>query len=998
MKRFLLTSLTLLLSGAFLFAQERSVSGTVTDASTGEGIPGVNVLIQGTTSGSVTDIDGKFQLEVPSGAVTLVLSYVGYKTVTVALSPAQTTVDVGLEADVTALSEVVVVGYGTQEKKEVTSAVSSVKAENFNQGNVNNPAQLIQGKVAGLSITKPGGNPNGGYQIRVRGTSSVGQNTQPLVVIDGIAGGSLDNIDPQDIASIDVLKDGSSAAIYGTRGSTGVILVTTKTGKEGRFEVDYNGLVTVEMPARFVPMMDADGFRALSLELGISTNDAGSTTNWFEEITQTAKSHVHNLSMSGGSSKTTYRASINYRDAQGIAITTGFRQLNSSLNITQKGLKDKLTVTYNLFGTFKQADYGFDEAFRYATVYNPTAPVNLDPGATDYDRWQGYYQSIAFDYYNPVAILELNTNQGKDTRINQAIRGSYEVLENLSVDAFFSLQNESFLRGRYYDKNSYWRGVDTDGRGERELNQNFNQLFETTVRWTGDIGAANLNVLGGYSYQDFINEGFHAYGGIFITDAFGFNNLGAARQFPQGLGDIDSYKDRAKLIAFFGRVNLNVNETYFLSASVRQEGSSKFGENNKWGLFPAVSAGVELANFIGSPSIDNLKARVSWGVTGNLPRNSYASLFRLTSGSSFFYNGAFVPGYGPGSNANPDLKWEKKSEIDIGIDYSFMGSRIFGSLDYYTRTTSDLLLNFTVPVPPNLYNSTLSNIGEIKNSGIELAVAWKAVQATALSYTPSLTFNYYLENKIVSLSSGDLEFGGFRDISDMGSPGQNGTPLIRVEEGKEMGQIWGLVYEGVDETGNWVFADVNGDGIKSGGNEDRAVIGHGLPDFDLGFSNTFTFGQNWDANIFFRGSFGHDLLNSYRGFYEVPNLVTGYNVYETAGDIRSPGGVLLTTNSGKASSLHVEKGDFLRLDNFNIGYNFSLPANAAFRKIRLYLAGNNLFTISGYKGVDPEVRWIDQEIGSDDSYQMGGVLSPGLDRRNTWFVTRSVSLGVNLGF
>jgi iron complex outermembrane receptor protein len=988
----------MLVSVALLYAQERSVSGTVTDATTGEGIPGVNVLIQGTTSGSVSDIDGKFQLEVPSGEVTLVLSYVGYKTVSMVLTPAQTTLDVALEADVTALSEVVVVGYGTQEKKEITSSVASVKAEDFNQGNVNNAAQLIQGKVAGLSITRPGGNPNGGFQIRVRGTSSVGQNTQPLIVIDGIAGGSLDNLDPSDIASIDVLKDGSSAAIYGTRGSTGVILVTTKSGQEGRFDVDYNGYVTIESPSRFVAMMDAAGFRDLSLEQGISTNDAGSSTDWFDEITQTAKSHVHNLSMSGGSNKTTYRASINYRDAQGIAITTGFRQLNSSLNLTQKGLNDKLTVSYNLFGTFKKADYGFDEAFRYATVYNPTAPVHLDATDPDYNRWQGYYQSIAFDYYNPVAILELNDNEGKDTRINAAIRGSYEIIENLSVETFFSLQNESFLRGRYFDKNSYWRGADTDGRAERELNQNFNQLFEATARWSGDVGPANLNILGGYSYQDFVNEGFHAYGGIFITDAFSFNNLGAARQFPQGLGDIDSYKDRAKLIAFFGRVNVNVDETYFLSASVRQEGSTKFGENNKWGLFPAISAGVELANFIGSPSIDNLKVRVSYGITGNLPRNSYQSLFRLTSGSSFFYNGQFVPGYGPGSNSNPDLKWEKKSEIDVGVDYSFMGSRLFGSLDYYTRTTTDLLLDFTVPVPPNLFNHTLANIGEIKNSGIELALSFKAVQQPALTYTPGITFTYYLENTIVSLSGGELSFGGVRDISDMGSPGQNGTPLVRVEEGKEMGQIWGLVYEGVDETGNWVFADVNGDGNKSGGNEDRAVIGHGLPDFDLGFANSLTIGQNWDVNVFFRGSFGHDLFNSYRGFYEVPQLVSAYNVYETAGDIRSPGGILLGTNSGKASSLHVEKGDFLRLDNFNIGYNFGMPSGAAFRKIRLYLAGNNIFTITGYDGVDPEVRWVDQEIDANDANQLGGILSPGLDRRNTWFTTRSVSLGVNLGF
>jgi TonB-linked SusC/RagA family outer membrane protein len=997
MKRFLLACLMVFFSGALLYAQERSVSGKVTDATTGEGIPGVNVLIQGTTSGSVTDIDGKFQLQVPSGAVTLILSYVGFKTVTVPLSATQTTADVALESDVTALSEVVVTGYGTQQKKEITSAVASVKAENFNGGNVNNAAQLVQGKVAGLSITKPGSDPNGSYQIRVRGTSTVGANTAPLIVIDGIVGGSLDNLDPNDIASIDVLKDGSSAAIYGTRGSSGVILVTTKTGKEGKFNVEYNGYVAVESPSKFVPMMDAAGFRKLSVEQNITTNDAGASTNWFKEITRTAVTQVHNLSMSGGTSKTTYRASVNYRDAEGIAITTGFKQLNTSLNLTQKALKDKLTITYNLFGTYKVANYGFNEAFRYATVYNPTAPVHIPATDPSYDRWQGYYQSVAFDYYNPVAILELNKNEGKITNINSAIRGSYEIIKNLSVDAFYSLQSTSNLGGRYYDQNSYWVGNDTQGKAERQYDQNFNQLFETTGRWSGDLGPANINALLGYSYQEFMNEGFHAYGGGFITDALSFNDLSSAQQFQKGLGDIGSYKDSYKLIAFFGRLNVNVKETYFLSASLRNEGCSRFGENNKYGLFPAVSAGVELANFIGSPAVDNLKVRVSYGVTGALPRVSYQSLFTLQKVGSFYYNGQYVPGYGPGSNANPDLKWEKKAEINAGVDYSFLGSKLYGAVDYYTRTISDLLLDFNVPVPPNLYNHTLYNVGEIKNSGIELAIAYKAVQQPTFSYTPSLTFNYYLENKIVSLSQGqELSFGGVRDISDMGSPGQNGTPLVRIEEGKPMGQIWGLVYEGIDETGNWKFKDVNGDGVID--TKDRAVIGTGLPKFELGFNNTFTFGKNWDANIFFRGSFGHDLFNSYRGFYEVPQLVTAYNVYNTAGDIRSPGGVLLSTNSGKASSLHVEKASFLKLDNLNIGYNFKMPSGGAFSKIRIFLAGNNLFTITSYKGVDPEVRWTDQEIGLGDATQLGGILSPGLDRRNTWFTTRSVSLGVNLGF
>ena len=997
MKNYLLACLLVLLAGTVVFAQERTISGRVTEATSDEGIPGVNILIQGTTSGTVTDIDGNYQVAVPSGETVLLFSYVGYKTQAITVGN-QTTLNVALESDVTALSEIVVTGYGTQEKREITSAVASVKSEDFNQGNVNNPAQLIQGKVAGLSITKPGGDPNGSYQIRLRGTNTVGQNTQPLIVVDGIIGASLDNLDPNDIASIDVLKDGSSAAIYGTRGSTGVILVTTKSGREGRFDVDYNGYVSVETPAKFVPMMDAAGFRALSTQLGISTNDEGASTDWFKEITRTAVQQTHNVSMSGGSSKTNYRASLNFRDADGIAINTGFKQLNSRLNLTQKALNDRLTLDFNIFGTYRISDYGFDEAFRYATVYNPTAPVHLDPSDPDYERWQGYYQSIAFDYYNPVSILELNTNEGKDTRVNMAIRGSYEIIDNLLVDAFYSIQNASLLRGRYYDKNSYWTGNNTNGRAERELNQEFNQLFESTARWTGNIGSSNLSILGGYSYQEFINEGFHAYGGDFITDAFLFNNLNAAGEFLKGLGDIDSYKDKSKLIAFFGRVNFNFNETYFLSASIRQEGSTKFGENDKWGTFPAISAGVELANFLGMPSIDNLKVRASYGITGNLPSDPYMSLFRLQSGESFYYQGEYTLAYEPGSNSNPALKWEKKAEVDVGVDFSFLGSKIYGSFDYYNRTTTDLLLTFNVPVPPNLFDRTLANIGEIKSSGLELAASYNVVQSPGFTYTPSLTVNYYLENKIVSLSSGDLSFGGVRDISDMGSPGQNGTPLVRVEEGKPMGQIWALVYEGIDEDGNWIFADVNGDGNRSGGNEDRAVVGNGLPKSELGFNNTFTFGKNWDANIFFRGSFGHDLLNSYRGFYEVPNLVTAYNVYETAGDIKSPNGVLLSTNSGKVSSLHVEKASFLKLDNFNIGYNFNLPNDAAFRRIRLYFAGNNLFVITSYKGVDPEVRWVDKEIDADDANQLSGVLSPGLDRRNTWFTSRSFTLGVTLGF
>lgn len=1005
MKRFLLASFMVLISGAWLFAQERSVSGTVKDAATGEGIPGVNILIQGTTSGSVSDIDGKFQLQVPGGAVTLVLSYVGYKTITVDLAAAQSTVDVSLQSDVTALSEVVVVGYGTQEKKEITSAVSSVKAEDFNKGYVSDPAQLIQGKVPGLSITHPGGNPNRPYDIRLRGLSSVGQSTSPLIVIDGVPGASLDNVDPNDIESIDVLKDGSSSAIYGTRGSAGVILVTTKSGKEGHFNIDYNGYVSAESPAKFVPVMNASEWRDFSNVVGQGT-DYQNSTDWFKEITRTAYSHVHNLSLSGGTKETNYRASINVHDAQGIAINTGFKDLNGRMNLQQKALKDHLTATLDFAGTYKQAQYGFDDAFRYATIYNPTSPAKVTAstplpsgGLTNQyyqDTWNGYFNVPgSFDYYNPLQILEQNKNDGIDKRINLSGRLAYEIIPNLVADAFYSLQSEDFTRGRYYDKNSFWIGANQNGEAVREFWQDNSQLFESTLRWNGTVmDNLNISALAGYSYQDFQHDGYSIDAGNFLTDAFTYNNLAAAKYFQDGLATINGAttagRYSSKLIAFFGRVNLNYNETYFLSASLRHEGSSKFGENNKWGDFPAVSAGVELANFIGSSAIDNLKVRVSYGITGNIPNDSYVSLLRFEKTGNFLYNGNWIPTYGPASNANPDLKWEKKGELNLGIDYSFLGSKIFGSVEYYQRNTQDLIFDFTVPVPPNLFQTKTVNVGEIQNKGLELALSWKAVDNPMISWTTTITGTWYIENKLVSLSSPDGSYEyGVRDLGDFGSPGQNQTPLVRVQEGQPIGQIWGLVYEGIDESGNWKFKNVNGDTI-SGDDNDRAVLGNGLPKYDLGFANSFVIAKNFDVNIFFRGTFGHDLINQFRGFYEVPSLISAYNILKSSADLKSPGGTLLSVNSGKFSSLHVEKGDFFKLDNFNIGYTVPLKSNAQFRKIRVYFAGNNSFILTGYKGVDPEVRWVDTEDNNN-------VLVPGVDRRNTWFRTVSWTLGVQLG-
>jgi iron complex outermembrane receptor protein len=978
----------MLFTGANLFAQDRTVSGQVTDSDTDDPIPGVNILIQGTTQGTVTDIDGNYELSIPSDGVILMYSYVGYKSQTIDIGT-RSTVNIALIADVTALSEIVVTGYGTQEKKEITSAVASVKEKDFNQGNINDAAELLQGRVAGLSITRNNaGNPNGDYTVRLRGMSTIGANVQPLVVIDGIIGGDLNNVDPKDIASIDVLKDGSAAAIYGTRGSSGVVIVTTKSGKEGQFNVDLNAYWVVETIYREQNILDATEWRQLSSEINAGI-DYGSETDWYDEITQTANTQVYNLSMSGGSKNTTYRASINYRDAAGTLLNTGFQRLNARLNLTQKAMNDRLALTFLTSGTFNRSEYGFDDAWRYATIYNPTAPVR-DSGE-EFEKWGGYYQNVLFDYYNPVAILEQNTSDGSDSRVNMAIRGAYEIIDGLTVDAFYSIQATEELRNQYYGKESFWQGADRNGNARKESRQRWNQLFETTANWNTDFGRTNMTLLGGYSYQEFWHEGFFARGGDFVTDFFQYNNMGAAKEFNDGLGEVDSWKDNAKLIAFFGRVNFNIDETYFVSASVRQEGSSRFGTGNKWGTFPAASAGVELANFIGSSSVDNLKFRVSWGITGNIPGESYLSLLRLGPGSSFFYNGEFIPSYSPISNANPDLKWETKTEWNFGFDFSFFGSKLFGALDYYIRDTQDLLYEFGVPQPPNLYNQAWVNVGELKTSGIELALTWAAVERANFSYSTTITPTVYIQNDLVSLSGefngATLEFGT-QTLGAMGAPGMSAVPLQRVAEGEPLGQIWTQVYEGIGPNGDLLLSDTNGDGTID--ELDRMVTGSGIPDFEFGWANNFTFARNWDLNIFFRGVFGHDLLNKYRAFYEVPQGIGSYNTFEGAFDLKNPEtGAYMNSSSGLLSSYHVESADFFSLDNLSLGYNFNMDNSGAFRNIRLYIGANNLFIITGYKGPDPNPRYTDD---NDDP------LVTGIDYRNRWILTRSFNIGATFGF
>lgn len=1003
MRKGLLSLLILAFTAGLSFGQGKTVKGKVTSRDEGA-LPGVNIVLQGTTQGTMTGPDGTYSINVPGNDAVLVFSFISYETQNVTVGD-QTTIDVVLAPALSALNEVVVTGYGTQKKREVTSSITSVKSDEFNKGSVNSPVALIEGKVSGLSISKPGGNPNGAYDIRLRGMSTIGANLGPLVIIDGVIGGDLNNVDPNDIESINVLKDGSAAAIYGTRGSSGVILVQTKKGRKGTAVIDYNVYGSAEMVARNTDVMNASQWRAMKSEINTAQNntigrDFGFNTNWFDQIEQTAYSQTHNLAMSGGTDNTSYRAAINYRDNQGIMITTGNKQLNGRINLTQKALNDKFTLDVNLGATENNRQLGHDDAFRYASIYNPTAPVMSSDESIDKDfatnKYAGYFQQVLFDYYNPVAILNLDTQHQRDRILNVSAKGTYEIVKNLSVDGFYSFQTSNQHRGEYMSKYDYFGGMGRNGLATVQDDNQESKLFESTVHYAGDVTSAlNLTVLGGYSYQEFVNDQSYLQAGNFLTDDFQENNLAAALDWANGKGTVTSFKNSNKLIAFFGRVNLNINSIYFISASARYEGSSRFGSANKWGLFPAIGGGADLAQLFNLDFFDNLKFRINYGVTGNQPSDSYLSLLRLGPQGNFFYNGNFVLGYSPVSNANTDLKWERKGEFDAGFDFSIYNSKLSGSFDFYTRTTKDLLFQYQVPVPPNLYNQAWLNLGKIKSSGLELTLNYNVINNKSFIYSIALTPSYILENTLVKLSGSyngaNLDYGR-QELGDMGSPGQNGTPIAVVEEGKPLGQILSYVYQGIDASGNFVFKDVNEDGSISGA--DRTVTGNGLPKFLIGFGNTITY-KKWDLNVFFRGVFGHDLVNSFRAFYEVPAYITSYNLPKTTTDLRSADGKLLATTSGTLSSKYVEKGDFVSLDNMALGYNFTLPGSSVFSKIRLYLAGNNLFYITKYTGVDPNPRYTDSDL------TLGTYNSPlvtGIDRRNTWFRTRSVTFGANFVF
>ncbi len=989
---------SLLMTGAFLcfgLIQAQEVSGTVSDAS--GPLPGASVVVKGTTNGAQTDFDGNYSLtDVPADG-TLLISYIGFATQAV-LVDGQTTVDVTLQEDAQALDEVIIVGYGSQAKKEITTAVTSVNVEDFNQGVVNDPTQLLQGKVAGLSVVNRGGNPNEAPVIRLRGISTVGGNQQPLVVIDGILGGSLDSVDPSDIQNITVLKDGSAAAIYGSRASAGVIVVTTKTGKTGQpLKVSYNGQMAVSTIANQIEIMNRNEF------LAAGGNDLGSDTVWRKEVTQTGVAQVHNISASGGTDEMTYRIAANFRDTDNILINSGFNQANFRTKFTGRLFDDKLKISVNTAFTTRDSQNGFNAALRYATSYNPTAPVfgKDAPFAFNADQFGGYFETLGlFDSYNPVAIAELGRNDAAATTLNYNLNLNYHITDAWAVNVNYAEEDFKRNRDQYYNTTNLWRGNALSptrrGRADFFSEERKFKLFETYATYTGQVkDFVNLTVTGGYSFQETDqNSNYFQIGDFPAGVDFDFSNkIGVAQDLLEG-GRIQANSTREdgdRVIRFFGRLNATFDDAIYLNAAISREGSSRFGSENQWGTFPAVAVGADLNKYLQFENVNLLKARLGWGVTGSTPPQVglYQQTYEVQNGTDG-QSGASSTQAG-GRAANPDLKWEEKSEINLGFE--FANDRFGATLDLFTRDIKDFIILANVESSEfDGFSQRWENSGTLNVKGVELSANYDIIQKENLNYNTGIIFTH---NKNIL----DKNPQGDQVLGNLGSPGQNNTFVIRVKEGEEVGQIWGPVWSGnVDAAGTPILADINGDGVVNAGqgsalaeDGDFTILGTGLPDFEIGWTNQISFG-NWDANVFFRAVVGHSLVNSFRSFYEpVIGSQASYNFVNTKN--ANP-----AIKTAQFSSYYVEKADFLRLDNMSVGYNFNLKDESYIKALRINLAAQNLFTITGYDGVDPDPALQDGgDLGNLQSGQPN-VLIPGIERREAYFTSTTVSLGLNINF
>lgn len=921
--------------------QSKVVKGVVVDKS-GEPVIGANVVVKGTTNGSITDLDGNFSIsDVPANAV-LEISYIGYKTQTVEVK-GQSSIQVTLLEDSETLDEVVVVGYGSSVKKDLTTAVTSVKSKDFLQGAVNDAMQMVDGKVAGVTVNSAAAaDPNSSSSIQVRGASSLKAGNSPLIVIDGMPGGDLRNLAQQDIESITVLKDGSAAAIYGSRGANGVILVTTKQGKAGKTTITYDGYVEHDFVASQPEVLDAESY----LEHVTGATDYGYRTNWYDElINKNNIGHNHNVSISGGSETTIFRLSTNYKEKEGLDISSDRTEYGLRGNFKHTTLEGLLEVGGNFSYRVADEKYTDYSSFKQAVQLNPT--FNVD----EMDAFRGADYS-----YNPVKNLTERDNGAKQTYSTIDLNIKLNILKNLNTEVKLGRQGHA-KKQQDYKFSTHRECINNDYKGRAYIKQE--DWTDWTFEWLGNYSFAidkhDFKIMAGYSYQQFDYESFDVDNRNFPSDAFQTNNIGAGdymRAVSGRLG-MSSNKTQEKTIAFLGRVNYNYNDLFLFTGSLRQEGNTKFGDDHKWGLFPAASAAFRLSKlpvFENSGLVDDLKVRFSYGVTGRSGFDKYISLAKYTGYGQYWsdtYN-TWIKGYGPGNNPNKDLAWEKQVSYNLGFDYTLFDSRLSGSLDLFIREGRDVIGDYNVPLPPYLHSSIVANVGTTTSKGFEFQGNWDAYQGKDFSYSTNLTLSY-TTSKLKSFSNEKYQLG-YIEGDGFPSPGNPGSAQ-RLEDGKAIGSFYGFRYAGVDDNGNiliWAGGEEGGETkLGSDGNEKDKVYldGTGVPKWELAWGNTFTY-KNFDFSFFFRGRFRYKIMNQYEMYYGL-QVIAGDNKLTSAYDENAH-----IKGSKIICDYFLQNGNYLRLDNITVGWTPKLKTKWI-SNLRVYGTLKNVLTLTKYTGVDP---------------------------------------------
>ncbi|MCF8229449.1 MAG: TonB-dependent receptor [Bacteroidales bacterium] len=987
MRKYLLFSLTMLLLAQQTLGQERIVRGTVTDQSDGSTLPGVSIRIKGTDQGTVTDQDGKFSISVPGDSEILVFSFIGMKTLEKQI-PASGVLDVAMESQQVGLDEVVVIGYGTVKKRDLTGSVSSVSSDELQEIPSNSFDQEIQGRISGVNVTQLSAQPGGATSIKIRGGNSIMAGTEPLYVVDGVimegdknfsfigspSENGLSSINPNDIESIDVLKDASATAIYGARGANGVVIITTKRGKAGEDKISFEAYTGIQSKAKSIDVMNAEQFARLYDEAGLNANpnytpkypnpdSLGKGTDWQSEIYRDAPISSYQLSFSGGNEKGNYLLGAGYFSQDGIIHGSDFKRYSFRANL-DRNLSKRIKIGSSIMYTHTQANTVptstpggfFPGVVNTALIFSPILPVYdedgeytlTDPNA---DAWLD----------NPVAVTRDVEAVSKTNRLIGNFFLEYNLLSGLDFKSSFGLDHYSNVQDMYTPRYIY-SGSWNDGQARFITSEVSTYLFENTMTYDKKFGRNHkLNVLGGITFQKDNSRTFVDIVTGFPNDILGYYGIENATNLPT----IYSTFSESATASYLGRINYNLKEKYLLTLTGRVDGSSRFGKNKRYGFFPAAAIAWRASeeDFIRKLNVfSNLKFRLSYGASGNdrIPLYGYISTLAPTL---YYFNNSFPgAGFAPDVPGNDNLGWETTRQFDLGLDIGFFRGRISITTDYYIKTTEDMLYNFSLPWTSG-YDSFIKNIGSMRNKGFEFALNTTNFVG---EFRWNTSFNFSTnKNEILDLKGRDLYINNDTYKLKIGD-----WSVIR--EGEEMGSFYGLVSDGIwqmdeveeaamygAEPGDFKYVDLNNDGIIN--DQDKKIIGHALPDFTWGLSNDFSF-KNFSLNIFIQGVHGNQILNSNRFELESGNGLSNASVdMLNRWTPENPSNEYPRANRDAdylhMSDRYLEDGSYIRLKTITLGY--TLPDKALnFLKIqraRVYFTATNLLTITDYTGFDPEV-------------------------------------------